>query len=125
MTNVEYYYGVGAVAATLVFIGAMIIFSVRRQARQKKWEPPKRRVDTKPIIATMEEKTEFSSGGVAALALMILFNLLQIFSLVLAVNILQQTVSALIWIGINILCCTGLIIGRKRSYIVRRELPLD
>jgi hypothetical protein len=74
-------------------------------------------------IAQIEEQVAFSGGGIVAVLLLVLCNLIAIVSFVASTTILQETLAALVWIGWNILWGTGAIIGRKRTYIVRREAP--
>ena len=76
-------------------------------------------------IARIEEKVWFSINGTIAVLMLVLCNFIAVMNFSTSKTVLQETVAALIWIGSNVLWGTGAIIGRKRTYIVRRELPKE
>lgn len=73
-------------------------------------------------IARITEHVVFSGGGMFAVLMLILFNIGLTITYVAATNILQQNVAMLSWIGWNILWGIGAIIGRRRTYVVHRNV---
>jgi hypothetical protein len=81
--------------------------------------------DNRPLIATIEERTIFSSGGSVAVILLFVFQVLIIFAWGSTKSAVQEASLGTVWIAGNILLGIGAIIGRRRSYRVLRELGRD
>ena len=110
----------------LIFIAAVaaaVVVAIRWLRPSKKikvdYVPPPPPIE----IASIVEHETFSAGGAFAMLLLILSNIVAIFTYALASNILQQNVAMLGWIGWNILWGVGAIIGRKRTYTDYRTPP--
>jgi hypothetical protein len=74
-------------------------------------------------IAHITEHVVFSGGGAFAVAMLFLSNVALTITYLSVTNVLQQNVALLSWIGWNILWGIGAIIGRRRTYIVYRDVP--
>ena len=73
-------------------------------------------------IAHMTEHVSFTFGGGFAVAMLILFNIALTITYLTVTNVLQQNVALLSWVGWNILWGIGAIIGRRREYIIYRDV---
>ena len=103
-----------ALAAALV--AGLIMYGRRKAAA---YIPP-RIVE----IARISEDTRFTEGGGAALLLLLLFQVpMALGVMVMLNNSFGMAAVGTIWIAGNVLFCTGVIVGRKRTYTVTREEP--
>lgn len=103
------------------FIG-LVIYTGRKQRRVIKAKAAER--DTNQI-AQIDEIETFTSGGVAALVMLVIFNVFSFAGFMIANGAIQQAVAALIWIGWNVVWGLGAILGRQRSYRVYRTPPTE
>jgi hypothetical protein len=79
-------------------------------------------LENSPIIASIDETTVFSGGGVFAMVMLVLTQTIGLFALLGSTNIFQQLMAGVMIISGTLLWGIGVIIGRKRSYVVRREI---
>lgn len=85
------------------------------------------RIETHPDqIAQIDEVATFSAGGAIALIALILFQILMVLSFFgTAKSAVQEAAIGTLWMAGNVLLCTGIIVGRTRSYRVFRTPPKE
>ena len=69
-------------------------------------------------IARISERVTYSAGGFFAMFLLVLSNAAAVYMWLTDMNILPERVFALLWIGSNMLWGIGIIVGRRRTYVV-------
>lgn len=102
--------------AALVVAGAGMALYERRAARRPD--------ETPPGVTVITEEWRFSSGGVAAIAFLVLHNALTVVGFVGAAGAFLSINVAAFWTGGNVLCGIGIICGRTRRYVIRGNAPL-
>lgn len=80
-------------------------------------------VSNGPLIASITEHTRFSGGGVVCVILLVLSAVGMFLGFVSAKNAIQEIDVAVGGMACIILFGIGAIIGRRRRFLVRRELP--
>lgn len=98
-----------------VLIVAVVIQQRRHAARER--EAARRYTS----IAKIREEIEFTSAGGLCIALLVVGNIYWIATFAASNTVLQQTVTALLWIGGNVLFGLGAALGRRRTYTVFRD----
>lgn len=78
-----------------------------------------------PLIASITEHTEFTGGGVACVLLLLLSAFGMFLGYATARNIIQEIDVAVGGMASIMLFGIGAIIGRRRRYLVRREIPTE
>lgn len=78
-----------------------------------------------PLIASITEHSEFTGGGVACVILLVASAILMFLGYSVAKNAIQEIDIAVGGMACIILFGIGAIIGRRRRYLVRREIDLE
>jgi hypothetical protein len=76
-----------------------------------------------PLIATVEEQITATTVGTLSVVLLLLNHVGMIFALSAANGAIQEAAIGTVWIATNILLATGAVVGRRRTYLVRRTPP--
>jgi hypothetical protein len=77
------------------------------------------------IIATMSEITIFSGGGIICAILFALSAIVTFFLIGVAPNAIGEASAAMVGLTAILTFGIGTILGRRRSYIIRRETSPD
>lgn len=81
-------------------------------------------IKNKPLIATIEEHTDFTWRGTVAAIALVIFQFIVVAGFGAAKSAVQEASIGTVWIAVNVLLVGCAIMGRKRTLKVYRE-PID
>ena len=107
----------GAAGVALVVLAIVVGVWIARRNRAAAFEPDQ--------IALISERVTFSLGGFCAVVLLLVWNVAAACLWISQAIVIPETLLAIFWVGGNVLWGIGIIVGRKRAYLVYRMPPAE
>lgn len=106
------------IVGTVAVLAGLVVLALFWRAREKR----KIIIKTRDEIARIEEITLATAGGTLAMLLLVLHNAGMLAIFMGTKNAIQEASLGTLWIAGNVLWGIGVIVGRKRTYVVTRDI---
>jgi hypothetical protein len=108
---------IGAAGVALVVLVIVAGIWIARRNRPAVFEPDQ--------IALISERVTFSLGGVCAVVLLLVWNVAAAYLWISQAIVISETLLAMFWVGGNVLWGIGILVGRRRAYVVYKMPPAE